>query len=175
MPIAAADANRERRPAALRVARHALEGVCIAALALLVLITAIDVIGRYAFAAPLASAYPLARVLMALLVFAGLPLASAGDEHLRAGLFDAGVPRSLRRARTIAVHLVSAAACAGLAWRLAAQAHEYAANRELMELIELPLAPVVWVLAAFASASALAIAALALRVPDAAHAAARAR
>lgn len=150
-------------PLPLLLARRTLEAVCMACLVLLVVVTSVDVVGRYAFNAPLASAFSLARILMATMVFAALPLASAADEHLRAGLFEAQWSGAGLRRRDVVVHAVSAVACAVLAWRLAAQAAEYAANGELIEVIDLRAAWVVAVLAALAAAASVACAALFLR------------
>ena len=139
-----------QRDAALRLARGTLEAVCIACLAMLVLVTSYDVVGRYVFNAPLASAFSLARMLMALMVFAALPLASAADEHLRAGLFDAKWSATGLRMRAIVVHAVSTFACAVLTWRLATQAGEYASNGDMIEVVDVPASWVVWIMAALA-------------------------
>lgn len=138
------------------LSRQVLATVGGASLALLVLVTSVDVIGRYAFNAPLASAYSLARLLMALMVFSALPLASAADEHLRAGLFEGQWSPSARRRRDMIIHALSAFACAALAWRLGAQAREYALNGELLEVIGLRLSWVAAVLSVLAAVSALA-------------------
>ena len=150
-------------PLPLRALRRGLEIVCMVCLALLVLVASVDVIGRYAFNAPLAWAFSLARILMALMVFAALPLASAADEHLRAGLFDAKWSDAGLRVRAIAVQAVSALACAVLAWRLGAQALEYAANGELIETIDLRASWLVGVLCLLAAAASVACAVLFVR------------
>ena len=147
----------------LQIARRALELVCMGCLAALVLVTSVDVVGRYAFGAPLASAFSIARVLMGVMVFAALPLASAADEHLRAGLFDAKWSSAGLKLRAIVVPAVSALACAVLAWRLGAQAAEYAANGELIEIIDLRASWVAGLLSGLAGAASLTCLALFIR------------
>ena len=150
-------------PSLLGIGRRALEIVCMVCLVLLVLVTSVDVLGRYAFNAPFAPAFSLARILMALMVFAALPLASSADEHLRAGLFDANWSGAGLRWRGIVVHAVSTLACAVLAWRLGAQTSEYAANGELIEVLDVRAAWVVGVLSVLAVAGTVACATLFVR------------
>ncbi|MEN8838726.1 MAG: TRAP transporter small permease subunit [Celeribacter marinus] len=62
--------------------------IAMVALAGLVLITAVDVIGRVLFDAPLGFAYELIGVLLGLAVYSGLISVNATDQHIRIDLFE---------------------------------------------------------------------------------------
>ena len=54
----------------------------------LMVITLLDVVGRYFLNAPLAGAFELTRLAMGLLVFSALPLVTARERHIVVSLFD---------------------------------------------------------------------------------------
>jgi TRAP-type C4-dicarboxylate transport system permease small subunit len=68
--------------------RQALVYLAAGALCLLIIITVVDVVGRYLLNAPLPGAFESVRALMALVTFSALPLVCVRNEHLRAGILD---------------------------------------------------------------------------------------
>ncbi len=67
-----------------------------AALFALMLMTFADVVLRSAFDAPLPAATELTRILMAVVVFAGIPVISAKGDHISVDLLDSFFPRRIR-------------------------------------------------------------------------------
>ena len=55
---------------------------------LMMLITAVDVAGRYVFNKPLPGGFELTELLLAALIYCGLPLVSARREHIVIDTFD---------------------------------------------------------------------------------------
>ena len=85
-------------PGRVRVTRsisRALGTVANMLLCIMVVITCIDVVGRYFFAAPLLGAHELMTLAMGIMIFLGMPLVTAAEEHLTV---DIVAKSSVRRA-----------------------------------------------------------------------------
>jgi len=124
-----------------------LEFVAALVLFLLMAMTCVDVVGRYFFNAPLDGATELTRLMMAVLVFAVLPVASWREQHVSVDLLDPLVPRRWVKPRQIVINLVAALALAGLShriWQLALRARDYG---DTTEYLRIPLYPVVFFIA----------------------------
>ena len=101
-----------------RLAR-ALEVVAAALLIALMLVTGLDVIGRYALNAPLPGAFELTQLLLAALIFTALPLVSRAGGHVEVDLVVAALPAPLVRALGVLAAVVSAGVLVFYAFRLA--------------------------------------------------------
>jgi TRAP-type transport system small permease protein len=60
-------------------------------LTIMMLLTFVDVVGRYIFGAPIFGASEMISTMLALVIFAGLGIANARDKHIVVELFDARV------------------------------------------------------------------------------------
>ncbi len=118
-------------------------------LAVLMMITCVDVVGRYFFNAPLAGAFELTEILVAALVFTALPLTTERREHVEVDLLNAAFPPKFNRYVTAFAGLFSAALLATFAWRLASHAVKTMEDGAVTNALEIPLAPFGF-LAAFA-------------------------
>lgn len=139
------------RPAARWVAP--LELLCAATLVLLMTITAVDVIGRYLFKAPLPEAGDYVRGLMGVLIFGGLPLVSRRNAHLRAGFFDTLFAGRAAAMRETLVTVLAAVASAAWTWQLARQAADLTGTGEILGMLTMPVGWLVWLMAALSVAS----------------------
>lgn len=139
------------RPAARWVAP--LELLCGATLVLLMTITAVDVIGRYLFKAPLPEAGDYVRGLMGVLIFGGLPLVSRRNAHLRAGFFDTLFAGRAAAMRETLVTVLAAVASAAWTWQLARQAADLTGTGEILGMLTMPVGWLVWLMAALSVAS----------------------
>ena len=92
--------------------------VAAALLMALMLLTCADVAGRYFFNHPVYGAFELTEMMLAALIFAGLPLVTLRNEHVTMDLFDSFTPPWLFRAQHVAASLIGAACTGYLAWRL---------------------------------------------------------
>lgn len=111
-------------------------------------ITAIDVAGRYLFSAPLPGGYEIVQYLMALTVFAALPIATRAEGHLTVDLFTTMIPDRLRRVHRAIVLTFSSLALFLVAWRMSAQAAVMERAETVSGSLGMPLAPVGYVMAA---------------------------
>ncbi len=100
-----------------------------------------DVIMRMA-GRPITGAYELTSLLVAAIVYAGLPSVTLGDEHVRAGLFAGWVEARPRLAAGLRLlRRVSTSLTMGLlAWAMLRYASKLSATGDRAPYIELPLA-----------------------------------
>ena len=93
MPEALPETTRPRGAFGLRAALAVLGGVLLMAL---MGMTVTDVIGRYLFNAPLRGATELTELLLAAVVFLGLPAVALADEHVTVDLVTDRMPAADR-------------------------------------------------------------------------------
>ena len=116
-------------------------------LMLLMLLTFVDVVARYAFNRPLAGAFEMTELLLLVLIFAGLPLVSYADEHVTMDFVDRLLSRERRRRLEHGVHVISAAVLALLAWLVWLKADRIWAYRDATDVLRIVYGPFVYFMA----------------------------
>lgn len=96
----------------------ALQVASVVLISALVLVTVVDVVGRYMFNAPLTGAFELTQVLLGALVFAALPLTTARGEHVEVDLLMHVLPKRTQRVLGVFAGFVSGLVLLAFAWRL---------------------------------------------------------
>jgi TRAP-type C4-dicarboxylate transport system permease small subunit len=127
---------------------RALGAIAALVLFVLMMLTAVDVVGRYLFNKPLPGAFEITEMMLAALIYCGLPLVSQRREHIVIDTFDHFMARPVKRALDMAAEVLCSAALFGLAWlvfRRAARVLEYG---DTTTVLTLPLAPVAYLMAA---------------------------
>ncbi len=121
----------------------------------LMIVTFVDVIGRYLFNHPLRGAFEGTELMLLVLIFAGLPLVSHADEHVTMDFIDNAVgPRG--RAIVMALsQFVCAATMLGLAWLIWLKAGKIAAYGDTTDVLRITIAPFVYFMAAMIALSGL--------------------
>ena len=150
-------AATQRAPALLRHADRALGAVAALTLAAMVLLTCVDVVGRYFFNRPLTGAFELTELSMGLLVFSSLPLVVLRRQHVTVDLFEHAIAARWRRAYDTVVGLIAAGCMAAIAWRIWVRAGEMHGAGETTAVLQLAVYPLVY---AMASLSIVAVAAM---------------
>lgn len=105
-------------PVPLGRAGRILEAIGGAMILAMMVVTAIDVAGRYFFSRPLGGAFEITEILMGLVIFAGMPLATARREHIAIDLFDAALSFRKRCWQAAIGDLLCAFVSGVLAWRI---------------------------------------------------------
>ena len=121
----------------------------------LMLITAVDVAGRYLFNKPIAGGFELTEILLAALIYCGLPLVSARREHIVIDTFDPMFSRAVKRGLDMVAEVVCAVALAGVGWLIFLRANRVAEYGDTTSVLKLPLAPVVYLMAVMITVAAL--------------------
>src|SRR5947207_14318262 len=99
-----------------------LARIASAALALIAIVTFIDVVGRYFFRAPFAFSVELTQLAMAIVVYFGVGLVTHEDAHISADVVTLRLPPWLRALFALAMNLLGAAFLLLMVWRLWVQA-----------------------------------------------------
>ncbi len=113
---------------------------CIALFAMM-LVTFIDVLGRYFFASPLPAAYELISLIMPAIIFCALPMVNLTEGHVTIDLLDSMVPKAIQRWQSFLVNLIAAGALAMIAWRLFVLSQDHHEFDGVTDELYLPLWP----------------------------------
>lgn len=141
-----------------------LSGIVLAAMMLL---TFVDVIGRYILDAPVFGASEMISTMLALVIFMGLGIANARDKHIVVELFDARIRSWAPRLYDAVIQGFSILAMCLIVYVLIEQAIETAHSGATTIVLEWPLAWITGVVAALAGLSVVSqVLGLATRVRD---------
>lgn len=105
----------------------------------MMVLTCSDVIGRYFLNAPVFGAFELTELLLACLIFTGLPLVTLRQEHICVDVLDGVTPDWLLRIQHIIASIVASVATGYLAWRLSVRGANMLAAGETTAQLKLPL------------------------------------
>jgi TRAP-type C4-dicarboxylate transport system permease small subunit len=130
-------------------------GFAAVTLFLLMAVTVVDVTGRYVFNAPLPGSSEITELMMAVLIYAGLPAVSRLERHISVDLLDPVTPARLVRSRQVAINLVGAATLGVIAWRLWLYAEQIADYGDVTEYLHLAHAPFIYFMSVFSGLGAL--------------------
>ncbi len=122
-------------------------------LAGIMMVSVVDVVGRYVLKQPLPGSSEITEVLMAILIYAGLPVVSERSAHITVDLFPIR-SETTERIRHFAIGVLCASILALISWRLWIYADQIRGTRDVTEYLKLPQAPFAYVLSAFAGLTA---------------------
>lgn len=144
------DAVQPSTRPALERAAMAIGIVTAALLVAMVMLTTVDVAGRYFFGRPLPGAFELTELAMGAMVFASLPLVTLRRQHVTVDLLAHAVPKRWWPVQSALLELVVAGCTGAVAWQLARKAAHMAAAKETTATLSIPVYPLVWLMAALA-------------------------
>ena len=140
----------------VRVSGQVLSVLVAVTLFCLMLLTCVDVTGRYLFNAPVPGASELTQFGMGLVVFGALPLVSASGSHIVVGLLELAAGKAVQHLQRLVMTLTSVVALMAMAWRLALTGLDLASYGDSSSFLRIPLAPMAYFMAAMAFVAALA-------------------
>ena len=133
--------NTSGRPVLSRV-RLALAALCAVMLFALMGVTVWDVAGRYLFSAPLLGASEMTELLLAAIVFVGLPAVCLDDGHVSVDLVTSQLRGRPDAARLLFARLLAAAVLGVVAWRLFVHGSRLSSYGERSIFLHIPIGPV---------------------------------
>jgi len=140
----------------LRVALETVLGIVAGTvLFILMMLTTVDVIGRYVFNRPLLGAFEVTEMMLAALIYCGLPLVSQRREHIVIDTFDPFMAPRFKRVLDVIAEVLCSASLFGLAWLILGRARRVAGYGDTTDVLHLPLAPVVYLMATMLLVAAL--------------------
>ena len=132
-------ANPAVERGAVRALALLLEGVCAVTLFALMVVTCVDVFGRYLFNAPLTGSTELTELAVGVVIFAAFPLISWRNEHVVVDILDRFVPPFLHAARTLVFHIVAATGLIFIGGRIVTLAERSLGYGEVTEFLAIPV------------------------------------
>jgi TRAP-type C4-dicarboxylate transport system permease small subunit len=123
---------------------------------LMMMLTAVDVVGRYVFNMPVKGGYELIEIMMGVSVFTILPVLSATNDQISVDLLNRFFKGRWARPKNVLVALASAVFLTLMGWRLW---HEVARNMEHADAspyLRIPLAPLTFAFALLTTVAAVA-------------------
>jgi TRAP-type C4-dicarboxylate transport system permease small subunit len=133
----------------------AIEHVLAIVVFVLMLVTVVDVGGRYFFSAPIKASFEMGQIGMALIIYLALPIVSARNEHIVAGVLHELLPRRLERVRGVMVEIFCVAVAALLAWRLFVLGGDLTVRGGVTWFLRIPHAPLAYLASSLCALSAV--------------------
>lgn len=119
--------------------------------ALIVILTFADVLGRYVFSSPVRGSLEMIEFAMALVIFTALPLITRQRGHVTVSLIDGMFKSSAcKKLKNVVCDAISALALGLLTWRLYLQGLDDLQSGSATIVLSLPHAPLSFVLTFFA-------------------------
>jgi TRAP-type C4-dicarboxylate transport system permease small subunit len=118
-------------------------------------LTFVDVIGRYLFNMPVYGGFEMTEVALATMIFAGLPLVTARDEHVTVDLFDRVIPAGIRHLRNAAISVLCAVLLFILSYHVWQKAGDSLRYGDVTAILEIPLGPMVYFMSVMIAATGL--------------------
>ena len=146
-------AKSHPEPAAQRWLRRGLGGCAALLLFFMMALTFVDVIGRYLFNTPVYGGFEMTEVVLATLIFCGLPLVTARDEHVTVDLFDRMIPAGVRHVRDAAIAVLCAVLLFVLSWHVWGKAGDSLRYGDVTAILEIPLGPMVYFMSVMLAAT----------------------
>jgi TRAP-type C4-dicarboxylate transport system permease small subunit len=109
-----------------------------AALAFMMLLTTVDVVGRYFFNSPVLGAYEITEYLMLIMVFSFLALAQSKKAHINVDIVFNRLPARLQRAFERFNHIVCLLMMILITWKSAERIMELKKTGEASLLLKIP-------------------------------------
>jgi TRAP-type C4-dicarboxylate transport system permease small subunit len=134
----------------------AVLGIAASALLLVMMaLTFFDVVARYLFNRPIRGAFEVTELMLLVLIFAGLPLVSHGDEHVTMDFIDRMLPARVLAVLIRVVHGLVAALFFFLTWQMIIKANRIAGYADTTDVLRIPVGPFVYFMAAMIFLTAL--------------------
>lgn len=116
-------------------------------LCVMVVVTCIDVVGRYFFSAPLLGAHEIITLSMGIMIYLGMPLVTASREHLMVDLVANLLSSKGKRIQQIAVNSIAALTFILFSYLLLFYGFGLAEDLMITEDLEIEQAPIAYVMA----------------------------
>lgn len=121
----------------------------------IVWLTLFDVTGRKFLNNSIPGSLEITEMLMVVVIFGALPLVSWRGEHVVFDTLDPYIPNWLKQLQGRLVHLVSGSTLGLMAYLLSLRARRFGEYGDVTIHLQLPLAPVAWLMAALLVTTAL--------------------
>jgi len=144
-------------PARLEIVMNILMALMLGGL---MLMTFIDVIGRYLFNAPVPAAYEITELVMGIILFGSLASVTGHRKHIAVDLIDPYVRGQADAIRRFLTDVISTAVLSIFTWQIWARASQAASDHAQTQLLGVAVAPFIYAIALLAGIALITQAAL---------------
>jgi TRAP-type C4-dicarboxylate transport system permease small subunit len=124
-------------------------------LACIMLLTCLDVAGRYLLTMPVPGALEVTELMMGALIFASLPLVTLRDEQVTIDLFTPLIPKAVKRPLQIVIQIVGSLCLGVIAWRLWIKAGQVMEYGDTTAVLRISIWPLVYFMSVLSAVTAL--------------------
>jgi TRAP-type C4-dicarboxylate transport system permease small subunit len=124
-------------------------------LACIMLLTSVDVAGRYVFNEPVPGALEVTEIMMGALIFASLPLVTIRNQQVTIDLFTPFIPGLFKPMLHVLTHLASGLCMGVISWRLWVKAGQMVQQGDTTAVLQVKVWPLVYFMSALAAVTAL--------------------
>lgn len=124
-------------------------------LACIMLLTCVDVAGRYVFNEPVPGALEVTEIMMGALIFASLPLVTLRNQQVTIDLFTHLIPRVIKPALHAAIQITSGTCLGVISWRLWVKAGQMLQQGDTTAVLQVKVWPLVYFMSLLAAITAL--------------------
>tara|TARA_B100001175_G_C19489002_1_gene631533 strand:- start:396 stop:899 length:504 start_codon:yes stop_codon:yes gene_type:complete len=120
---------------------------CIISLTALVLITVVDVFGRYLLGIPLPGTSEITEIILGILIYIGLPYISKKEEHISVSLLSNYLPNNVKILHKILINFIVTLLLLVIARQLYLHGIDLKSYQEVTTFLEIPKAPIAFAMA----------------------------
>jgi TRAP-type C4-dicarboxylate transport system permease small subunit len=110
----------------------------------MMMLTIVDVVGRYLLNRPLIGATEMTELLLAAIIFVGLPAASLDGEHIAVDFISSRTPQAIEPFRRALIAIISAGVLGVVCWRLWIVGDNLSGYGAVTDSLDIPVAPVAY-------------------------------
>ncbi len=136
---------------------HVFKSIAAMALFFLMVLTSVDVIGRYVFNSPLTGSTELTEFAVAIVVFAYLPIISWREEHIVVDLLDNLFSKRVQHIRAGIINIIIVVSLIFLGLRIEVLASRSLRYGQVSEYMEVPVGYIMWFIAIMCWVTAIGI------------------
>lgn len=133
----------------------ALKAIAVFGLCGMSLLTVVDATGRYIFNHPITGSVELVELLMVAVIFTSIPLMTRARGHIVVDSFSHLFPAHVQRMQDYAASFISLMVSGFLAWVTLQKANTTAGYGDMTAMLNIPLAPFVYFMAALLALDAV--------------------
>ncbi|GAA0789037.1 TRAP transporter small permease [Marinobacterium sediminicola] len=137
------------------VLKTLLNGTAALVMFLMMALTLVDVMGRYLFSAPVTGAFEVTELMLAAVIFLGLPLITAEGGHIAVDILDSALSDRVRAVQYWLVGLINVLAFGIFSWMLWEHAFKVLRYEDTTAVLQIPYAWLAFLMAVTASVSTL--------------------
>jgi len=139
------------------VLKTLLSGLAGLVMFLMMALTLVDVMGRYLFSTPVSGAFEVTELMLATVIFLGLPLITAEDGHIAVDILDSSLSKRVRAVQHWLIAVINVLAFSIFSWMLWKHAFKVLRYEDTTAVLQIPYAWLAFLIAISTSLAALAL------------------